>query len=138
MENYNPIPFTISKPIQTQWDLLQKNQFSLIHLNHINSLAQSLLSTMVCSILFLLSFLFVFWLLIHRLWLGLGINKPQLFVAIKGVVYDVTRNKAKYSNGENYSVFIGKDASLLLAMSSLDNSADREYVQKAKPRETIF
>ncbi|KAJ5474755.1 Cytochrome b5 [Penicillium sp. IBT 31633x] len=44
-------------------------------------------------------------------------SRPTL-VAIKGIVFDVTRNPA-YSASGQYRVFAGKDASRGLAMSSL-------------------
>jgi len=44
-------------------------------------------------------------------------EKP-IYVAIKGVVFDVSRNKA-YQQGGSYSVFAGKDPSRALASSSL-------------------
>ncbi|KAK5946626.1 hypothetical protein PMZ80_000769 [Knufia obscura] len=44
-------------------------------------------------------------------------DKPT-YVAIKGVVFDVSRNKA-YQAGGSYAVFAGKDPSRALASSSL-------------------
>lgn len=44
-------------------------------------------------------------------------SKP-IYVAIKGVVFDVSRNKA-YQQGGSYHVFAGKDPSRALASSSL-------------------
>lgn len=43
-----------------------------------------------------------------------------MYVAVKGTVFDVTRNKEKYGPGESYSVFLAKDASVGLAKTSLD------------------
>ncbi|KAL1994303.1 hypothetical protein VTN49DRAFT_2972 [Thermomyces lanuginosus] len=48
---------------------------------------------------------------------GTDPNRP-IYVAIKGTVFDVTRNKA-YAPGGNYHVFAGKDPSRALAKSSL-------------------
>ncbi|CAG7967683.1 unnamed protein product [Penicillium nalgiovense] len=48
---------------------------------------------------------------------GTDPNRPTL-VAIKGVVFDVTRNSAYGASG-SYRVFAGKDASRALASSSL-------------------
>ncbi|KAK5073907.1 hypothetical protein LTR51_004490 [Lithohypha guttulata] len=49
-----------------------------------------------------------------------GTDHPEgkIYVAIKGVVFDVTRNKA-YQPGGSYHVFAGKDPSRALASSSL-------------------
>ncbi|KAK2034634.1 cytochrome b5-like Heme/Steroid binding domain-containing protein [Colletotrichum caudatum] len=41
----------------------------------------------------------------------------KTYVAIKGIVYDVTGNKA-YQPGGSYNVFAGKDASRALGMTS--------------------
>ncbi|PYH41826.1 putative progesterone binding protein [Aspergillus saccharolyticus JOP 1030-1] len=48
---------------------------------------------------------------------GTDSNRPTL-VAIKGIVFDVTRNAA-YSSSGQYHVFAGKDPSRALASSSL-------------------
>ncbi|KAI9338562.1 cytochrome b5-like heme/steroid binding domain-containing protein [Zopfochytrium polystomum] len=45
-------------------------------------------------------------------------SKP-VYLAIKGVVFDVTKNRAMYAPGQGYSVFAGKDASKALGKSSL-------------------
>ncbi|KAJ1546651.1 hypothetical protein HK405_006951 [Cladochytrium tenue] len=44
--------------------------------------------------------------------------KP-VYLAIKGTVFDVTKNRGMYAPGQGYSVFAGKDASKALGMSSL-------------------
>ncbi|KAK3824999.1 MAG: cytochrome b5-like heme/steroid binding domain-containing protein [Benniella sp.] len=43
----------------------------------------------------------------------------EIYVAIRGVIYDVTPKKDMYGPGGNYRVFAGKDASKALAKSSL-------------------
>jgi membrane-associated progesterone receptor component len=42
-----------------------------------------------------------------------------IYLAIKGVVYDVTASREMYTPPKGYSVFSGKDASKALGMSSL-------------------
>ncbi|KAJ3060018.1 hypothetical protein HDU99_006099 [Rhizoclosmatium hyalinum] len=49
---------------------------------------------------------------------GVDESKP-VYLAIKGVVYDVSSARKMYSAGSGYSVFAGKDASRALGMSSL-------------------
>ena len=49
-----------------------------------------------------------------------GITNPKMYVAIKGVVFDVTRNTDSYGPQAGYHVFVGKDCSRALAKSSLD------------------
>lgn len=49
--------------------------------------------------------------------IGTDSSKP-IYVAIKGVVFDVSKNKA-YQPGGAYAVFAGKDPSRALASSSL-------------------
>ena len=46
---------------------------------------------------------------------------PQLpiYVAIKGLVYDVSAKRDMYGPGKSYNVFTGKDASCALGKSSL-------------------
>ncbi|KAK3325453.1 cytochrome b5-like heme/steroid binding domain-containing protein [Apodospora peruviana] len=46
-----------------------------------------------------------------------GTEGKKCYVAIKGIVYDVTGNKV-YQPGGSYHVFAGKDASQALAKSS--------------------
>jgi membrane-associated progesterone receptor component len=41
-----------------------------------------------------------------------------VYVAIKGVVFDVSENKKMYTPGTGYSCFAGRDASKALGMSS--------------------
>ncbi|KAL7752151.1 hypothetical protein RI367_002194 [Sorochytrium milnesiophthora] len=44
-------------------------------------------------------------------------SKP-VYVAIKGIVYDVSGNRQMYPYNEGYGVFAGRDASRALALSS--------------------
>lgn len=48
---------------------------------------------------------------------GTDPNRP-IYVAIKGIIFDVSRNSAYHVNG-SYHVFAGKDSSRALALSSL-------------------
>lgn len=45
-------------------------------------------------------------------------NLP-VYVAIKGIVFDVSARREMYQPGKGYSVFAGKDASVALGKSSL-------------------
>lgn len=49
-----------------------------------------------------------------------GVDLPQRFIAIKGIIFDVTRNEAAYGPGTKYSALLGRDASRALGKSSLD------------------
>ncbi|KAK9467281.1 putative steroid-binding protein 3 [Lipomyces arxii] len=49
-----------------------------------------------------------------------GIKNPSIYVAIRGVVFDVTKKKDVYGPGGSYAVFAGKDGSKGLGKSSLD------------------
>lgn len=58
-----------------------------------------------------------------------------VYVAIKGIVFDVTPNKTSYGPGGSYHVFAGKDASRGLGKSSLkeeDTSADYSDLNEAE------
>lgn len=48
-----------------------------------------------------------------------GIEKPQIFVAIKGYIYDVTANLRNYGAGKSYHKLVGKDVSRLLGLNRL-------------------
>uniref|UniRef100_A0A060SZD1 ARAD1A19668p n=1 Tax=Blastobotrys adeninivorans TaxID=409370 RepID=A0A060SZD1_BLAAD len=48
-----------------------------------------------------------------------GVQKPEIYLAVKGVVFDVTKNRASYGPEGGYRVFVAKDASRALAKSSL-------------------
>lgn len=43
-----------------------------------------------------------------------GKDKPAIYVAIKGYIYDVTHNKKAYGEGKSYNKFVGKDVGGLL------------------------
>ncbi|KAI9096219.1 cytochrome b5-like heme/steroid binding domain-containing protein [Phlyctochytrium arcticum] len=46
-------------------------------------------------------------------------ESAPVYLAVKGTVFDVTRNREMYTPGKGYSVFAGKDASCALGKSSL-------------------
>lgn len=54
-----------------------------------------------------------------------GIKSPTLYVGVKGVVFDVTKNVKAYGPGTSYHVFTGKEASRGLAKSSLEPEDNR-------------
>eukprot|EP00160_Parvularia_atlantis_P020176 Unigene8241_Nuclearia_a/m.25297 Unigene8241_Nuclearia_a/g.25297 ORF Unigene8241_Nuclearia_a/g.25297 Unigene8241_Nuclearia_a/m.25297 type:complete len:130 (+) Unigene8241_Nuclearia_a:225-614(+) len=49
---------------------------------------------------------------------GTAADRP-VYVAIKGIVFDVSSNRESYGPGMSYNIFAGKDASRALGMSSL-------------------
>ncbi|KAJ8143844.1 hypothetical protein OXX80_001505 [Metschnikowia pulcherrima] len=49
-----------------------------------------------------------------------GKNDDKVFIAIQGVVFDVTNGKAFYGPGGPYENFAGRDASRGLALNSFD------------------
>ncbi|OBA24445.1 cytochrome b5 [Metschnikowia bicuspidata var. bicuspidata NRRL YB-4993] len=51
-----------------------------------------------------------------------GKNDTKVFIAIKGVVFDVTAGKGFYGPGGPYENFAGRDASRGLALNSFDPS----------------
>ena len=46
-----------------------------------------------------------------------------IYVALKGLVYDVSSNWEAYKPGSGYSCFVGKDATILYATSCCDNTS---------------
>lgn len=48
-----------------------------------------------------------------------GVQKPQRYIGVKGVVFDVTKNIQAYGPDSKYGVFVGRDASRALGKSSL-------------------
>lgn len=51
-----------------------------------------------------------------------GSTGLPIYIAIKGVIYDVSANSDMYIKGKAYNVFCGKDCSRALATSVLDPS----------------
>merc|ERR1711879_1138422 len=50
---------------------------------------------------------------------GTDDTKP-VYVAVKGVIFDVSPRREMYGHGKGYAIFAGKDASRALGMSSLN------------------
>lgn len=48
-----------------------------------------------------------------------GIDRPYLYVGIRGYIYDVTSNEKNYGPGKSYNKLVGKDVSRLLALNKL-------------------
>ncbi|RLV95699.1 putative steroid-binding protein 3 [Spathaspora sp. JA1] len=48
-----------------------------------------------------------------------GIDDPQIYVAIRGIIYDVTANEANYGPGKAYHKLVAKDVSRLLGLNRL-------------------
>ncbi|GMM38542.1 hypothetical protein DASC09_058810 [Saccharomycopsis crataegensis] len=49
-----------------------------------------------------------------------GVNSEKIYVGVKGVVFDVSKNKKVYGPGGSYHIFAGKDSSRGLGKSSLN------------------
>lgn len=48
-----------------------------------------------------------------------GIEKPEVYVAIRGYIYDVSHNISNYGPGRPYHKLVGKDVSRLLGLNQL-------------------
>lgn len=48
-----------------------------------------------------------------------GTDKPELYVGIRGYIYDVTSNSNSYGPGKAYHKLVGKDVSRLLGLNKL-------------------
>lgn len=48
-----------------------------------------------------------------------GVDKPELYVAIRGYIYDVTNNVNSYGPGKAYYRLVGRDASRQLGTNKL-------------------
>lgn len=53
-----------------------------------------------------------------------GIDNPEIYVAIQGIIYDVTSNAKAYGPGKSYSRLVGKDLLRLLGLNSLKQKPD--------------
>lgn len=58
-----------------------------------------------------------------------------MYVAVKGVVFDVTKNGSHYAPGQGYHIFVGRDASRALAKSSLNLQDALPYYSDLTPQE---
>lgn len=58
-----------------------------------------------------------------------------MFVSVKGIIFDVTKNGVRYAPGQNYHLFVGRDASRALAKSSLSIQDASPYVSDLGPAE---
>lgn len=59
-----------------------------------------------------------------------GVRLDKIYVAIRGVVFDVSSNVKAYGPGSLYHIFTGKDSSRALAKASLkpeDNDYETSY-----------
>lgn len=61
-----------------------------------------------------------------------GVQKPQLYVAIRGYVYDVTENSKNYGPGKSYNKLVGKDVTRLLGLNKLQLSGNEEDASDLK------
>ncbi|CAB3228586.1 unnamed protein product [Arctia plantaginis] len=58
-----------------------------------------------------------------------GIEKSNLYLAVLGVVFDVTKGKKYYEKGSGYHYFVGKDGSRALVTGDFkDESQDKDHV----------
>lgn len=48
-----------------------------------------------------------------------GIENPEVYVAIRGYIYDVTNNISNYGPGRPYHKLVGRDVSRLLGLNQL-------------------
>lgn len=55
-----------------------------------------------------------------------GVSRPELYVAIRGLIYDVTGNPDKYGQGKSYNRLVGKDVSRLLGLNILKLPQEEE------------
>lgn len=51
-------------------------------------------------------------------------DKPQMYVALRGYIYDVSSNPDRYSVGKSYHKLVGKDISRLLGLNKLSLLAE--------------
>lgn len=63
-----------------------------------------------------------------------GKDDPNVYLGIRGVVYDVTNGKSFYGPGGPYENFAGRDASRGLALNSFDPAV---LTPLAKPLDTL-
>lgn len=65
-----------------------------------------------------------------------GVDKPELYVAIRGLIYDVTNNQKNYGPGKAYNRLVGRDASRQLGTNKLQLGPNE--VLKDEPENTWY
>ena len=67
-----------------------------------------------------------------------GRTKNQLYVAIRGYVYDVTSNEKNYGVGKTYHLLVGKDVSRLLGINKLKLQEDNSSLSSSTMANTWY
>lgn len=65
-----------------------------------------------------------------------GVDKPELYVAIRGMIYDVTHNQKSYGPGKAYNRLVGRDASRQLGTNKLQLGPNE--ILKDEPENTWY
>eukprot|EP01125_Pyxidicula_operculata_P001874 TRINITY_DN11762_c0_g1_i1.p1 TRINITY_DN11762_c0_g1~~TRINITY_DN11762_c0_g1_i1.p1 ORF type:complete len:127 (+),score=20.09 TRINITY_DN11762_c0_g1_i1:147-527(+) len=60
---------------------------------------------------------------------------PKIYIAVKGVVFDVSKSESFYGPQGPYKLYAGKDASLGLARTSLDENDLKGTIDDLEPEE---
>jgi len=56
-----------------------------------------------------------------------GVDKKEIYVSVKNIVFDVTNSDHYNKTGEGYNIFAGKDISIALAKMSFDPKYFNNY-----------
>lgn len=67
-----------------------------------------------------------------------GIIRPQIYVGIRGYIYDVSNNEKSYGVGKSYHVLVGKDSSRILALNKLNLKVTSERTEGGLIYDYIF